>query len=264
MPQRYNPPPGWPVPSGGWRPSFDWKPDPSWPPAPSGWVFWVKEEPVPEHVAAWKLSRKYVGAVVAVGLVGVGALAIGLGADELRGGHPAATASPDWWGSGPVLGPLPAPKRKDTVEIKASLVGMPIESSRSGRGVGSTAGPGTSAGSRSSTAAGGSIAASTGSRSSRREASRGTAAHRSRVDQFGWNRSGHEPAFGHTAVQENSSKQRSRHRAASSESFAWFGTSGYQTAGHQAGSHQSGPRHRAEGHASSHAHHHASHHGKRH
>jgi hypothetical protein len=38
---RFNPPPGWPVPSTDWRPPDGWQPDPWWPPPPSGWQFWV-------------------------------------------------------------------------------------------------------------------------------------------------------------------------------------------------------------------------------
>jgi hypothetical protein len=38
---RFNPPPGWPVPTLGWTPPHRWQPDPSWPPPPPGWQFWV-------------------------------------------------------------------------------------------------------------------------------------------------------------------------------------------------------------------------------
>lgn len=41
---RFNSPPGWPVPPRGWQPPAGWQPDPSWPPAPPGWEFWVPEE----------------------------------------------------------------------------------------------------------------------------------------------------------------------------------------------------------------------------
>lgn len=37
----FNPPPGWPLPSGDWTPRPGWEPDPEWPPAPPGWEFWV-------------------------------------------------------------------------------------------------------------------------------------------------------------------------------------------------------------------------------
>jgi hypothetical protein len=267
MPQRYNPPPGWPVPSGGWRPSFDWKPDPSWPPAPPGWVFWVKEAPVSEPVAAWKLSRKYVGAVVAVGLVGVGALTVGLGADEFHGGsHSGIAASPDWWGSGPVLGPLPDPKpaHKGTVEIKASLVGLKIDSKSSAAGP-SVGGSGASAGSSSRAAAGNGKTA-TGNRAGRRAAARGPAAHRSDQGWSGWPSGfGRESAQGYQAAPETP-RQHSRHRATGAESFSWFGTStaAHQTVAHPSTGRHAAARHRAEGHTSSHAHLHGSLHGSHH
>jgi hypothetical protein len=38
---RFNPPPGWLVPSFPWEPPIDFKPDSSWPAAPSDWRFWV-------------------------------------------------------------------------------------------------------------------------------------------------------------------------------------------------------------------------------
>jgi Domain of unknown function (DUF4041)/T5orf172 domain len=41
MRQRFNPPPGWPVPPEDWVPAPDWQPDPSWPPPPPGWQLWV-------------------------------------------------------------------------------------------------------------------------------------------------------------------------------------------------------------------------------
>lgn len=41
MSWRFNPPPGWPVPSGDWLPPAAWVPDPAWPPPPPGWEFWV-------------------------------------------------------------------------------------------------------------------------------------------------------------------------------------------------------------------------------
>ncbi|MGI8519019.1 MAG: DUF4041 domain-containing protein [Actinomycetota bacterium] len=41
---RFNAPPGWPVPPLGWTPPDGWQPDPSWPPAPLNWVFWVVDE----------------------------------------------------------------------------------------------------------------------------------------------------------------------------------------------------------------------------
>lgn len=37
----FNPPPGWPLPSGDWTPAPGWEPDPEWPPAPPGWEFWI-------------------------------------------------------------------------------------------------------------------------------------------------------------------------------------------------------------------------------
>ncbi|QOR71720.1 hypothetical protein IM660_05430 [Ruania alkalisoli] len=42
MTQRFNPPPGWQVPS-GFVPTPGWQPDPSWPAAPAGWNFWVDD-----------------------------------------------------------------------------------------------------------------------------------------------------------------------------------------------------------------------------
>lgn len=47
MSVRFNPPPGWPVPSTGWSPPPDWRPDPTWPPPPPGWSLWMEEEPDP-------------------------------------------------------------------------------------------------------------------------------------------------------------------------------------------------------------------------
>lgn len=44
MPQRFNPPPGWPQAPKGFVPPPDWRPDPSWPPAPSGWPFWIDDD----------------------------------------------------------------------------------------------------------------------------------------------------------------------------------------------------------------------------
>lgn len=41
----FNPPPGWPVPS-GFVPLQGWVPDPSWPPAPADWTYWVEAVPV--------------------------------------------------------------------------------------------------------------------------------------------------------------------------------------------------------------------------
>jgi len=38
---RFNPPPGWEIPDGGWAPPTGWKPEPHWPPAPPGWQFWL-------------------------------------------------------------------------------------------------------------------------------------------------------------------------------------------------------------------------------
>jgi uncharacterized protein DUF4190 len=38
--QKFNPPPGWPVPY-GFEPPADWEPDPGWPPAPPGWPLWI-------------------------------------------------------------------------------------------------------------------------------------------------------------------------------------------------------------------------------
>jgi hypothetical protein len=40
---RFNPPPGWPVPS-NWKPSADWQPDPTWPAAPDGWHYWIAKD----------------------------------------------------------------------------------------------------------------------------------------------------------------------------------------------------------------------------
>lgn len=39
-PERFNPPPSWPLPA-DFTPGPGWAPDPSWPPAPAGWRFWV-------------------------------------------------------------------------------------------------------------------------------------------------------------------------------------------------------------------------------
>jgi hypothetical protein len=44
---RFNPPPGWPVPSQGWTPPPGWQPGPSWPQAPSGWQFWIPDNLAP-------------------------------------------------------------------------------------------------------------------------------------------------------------------------------------------------------------------------
>jgi hypothetical protein len=45
MAYRFNPPPGWQVPT-GFTPGEGWTPDPGWPAAPEGWDFWLPE-PVP-------------------------------------------------------------------------------------------------------------------------------------------------------------------------------------------------------------------------
>lgn len=43
---RFNPPPGWDVPSDpAWVPPAGWRPEPWWPPAPAGWVYWVPVDP---------------------------------------------------------------------------------------------------------------------------------------------------------------------------------------------------------------------------
>jgi hypothetical protein len=75
MALQYNPPPGWPVPAGGWKPPLDWHPDPSWPPAPDGWPFWLEPDSASGPQADWKalLSPRFLAAVVVVGLIGVGA-----------------------------------------------------------------------------------------------------------------------------------------------------------------------------------------------
>lgn len=61
---RFNPPPGWPVPSHNWTPSPDWAPDPAWPPAPPGWQFWTADEapahsPVPADRAGPTSTNRY-------------------------------------------------------------------------------------------------------------------------------------------------------------------------------------------------------------
>lgn len=47
MAQRFNPPPGWPVPPTGFHPPPGWRPDPSWPPPPPGWHLWVDDQQHP-------------------------------------------------------------------------------------------------------------------------------------------------------------------------------------------------------------------------
>lgn len=42
MSYRFNPPPGWDVPS-GFTPTEGWTPDPAWPAAPDGWEFWLAD-----------------------------------------------------------------------------------------------------------------------------------------------------------------------------------------------------------------------------
>ncbi|HEX6887167.1 MAG TPA: SHOCT domain-containing protein [Candidatus Nanopelagicales bacterium] len=46
MAYRFNPPPGWDVPS-GFSPGEGWAPDPTWPAAPEGWEFWLAEPVAP-------------------------------------------------------------------------------------------------------------------------------------------------------------------------------------------------------------------------
>jgi hypothetical protein len=41
---RFNPPPGWPTPPGGWTPPPGWKPDPAWPTPPPGWHLFVPDD----------------------------------------------------------------------------------------------------------------------------------------------------------------------------------------------------------------------------
>lgn len=54
MPYRFNPPPGWPLPSPGWQPGPNWRPDVSWPTPPVGWSFWIDEPPgVPQAQSGW-------------------------------------------------------------------------------------------------------------------------------------------------------------------------------------------------------------------
>lgn len=43
MTLRFNAPPNWPQPPGGWVPPVGWQPDLNWPAAPDGWPFWVDE-----------------------------------------------------------------------------------------------------------------------------------------------------------------------------------------------------------------------------
>ena len=54
MTQRFNPPPGWPVPPTGFQPPAGWRPDPSWPAPPPGWQLWVDDRPAaaPPHPPA--------------------------------------------------------------------------------------------------------------------------------------------------------------------------------------------------------------------
>jgi hypothetical protein len=40
--QRFNPPPGWPVPPHPWSPPAGFRKDDSWPDAPEGWQFWIE------------------------------------------------------------------------------------------------------------------------------------------------------------------------------------------------------------------------------
>jgi hypothetical protein len=93
MAQRYNPPPGWPVPTEGWKPAFDWRPDPEWPPAPEGWVFWQKDPAAPSTPITWRINRRYVGLAVAVGLIGAGMAGAGLTKDGVQAGTPAYAVS---------------------------------------------------------------------------------------------------------------------------------------------------------------------------
>ncbi|BCB91183.1 DUF4041 domain-containing protein [Phytohabitans suffuscus] len=63
--QRFNPPPGWPVPPPGWHPPAGWRPDANWPPAPPGWQFWVVDPPAPPRVAPVGMDAAAVAAEAA-------------------------------------------------------------------------------------------------------------------------------------------------------------------------------------------------------
>lgn len=54
---RFNPPPGWPVPT-NWQPSAEWRPDPEWPPAPTGWRYWVSDHEVTSGHADARAAEK--------------------------------------------------------------------------------------------------------------------------------------------------------------------------------------------------------------
>jgi len=76
MAKQYNPLPGWPtLPQGGSQPG-DEGPEPSWSSPFDGWRFRVAREGLP------RLSRKYIGAGVLVGLIGAVTAGSAIAADE--------------------------------------------------------------------------------------------------------------------------------------------------------------------------------------